>query len=169
MLIYEYILSLYPYFSFHEVAKTEFTESPNSYSIDIDLDRISSNEEYEIKIEEATGVHIPASKMRKLPAMSNDGTIQTPNGIRYKIINTKTKPSIKYIQYIQPDGNYALSGEAVKLPNGKFYNGKNGMILQQQEPNVFINEEFSIIADKEEIELQFLTSDTLDFDFGYIF
>jgi hypothetical protein len=158
MLIYEYILSLYPYFPFYEVPSTEFTESHNSYSINIDSDRISANEEYEIKIDEATGVNIPASKMRKLPAMSNDGTIQTPNGIRYKII-----------QYIQPDGNYALTGEAVKLPSGKIYKGRNGTILQQQEPNFFINEEFSVIADNEEIELQFLTSDTLDFDFGYIF
>jgi hypothetical protein len=81
-------------------------------------------------IDEETGEYKPVPGAARLPGMGDDGMFQTPNGIRYKMIHTKNNHT--GIQYIQPDGKYAVYGEAVRLPSGEVYKGKSGKILYQQ-------------------------------------
>jgi hypothetical protein len=136
--------------------------SDYEYPIDIDSE---PNNEYKFAVDEVTGVRIPLPGQKRPSEMTDDGTIQTPNGIRYKIVITKDIPSIEYIQYIQPDGKHANPGEAIKLQNGEVYRGKGGRILYQQEPIRLIYEQFPTNSVK--IGLEFKSIDDLDFDFGY--
>jgi hypothetical protein len=142
--------------------KTTSDISDYEYPIDIDSE---PNNDYKFAVEEVTGVRIPLPGQKRLSEMADDGTIQTPNGIRYKIVNTKDIPSIEYIQYVQPDGKHASPGEAIKLQNGEIYRGKGGRILYQQEPIRLTYEQSQTNSVK--IGLEFNSIDDIDFDFGY--
>jgi hypothetical protein len=105
-------------------------------------------------LDEETGEFRPIPGAARLPGMGDDGMFHTPNGIRYKMVNTKN--NYTGIQYIQPDGKYAVYGEAVRLPNGEVYKGKNGKIFYQQNLDTLTWSDFS----EDCVDI-----DNLDFDF----
>lgn len=106
-------------------------------------------------LDEETGEFrpVPGAPRLRLPGMGDDGIFQTPNGIRYKIVQTEN--NLPGTQYIQPDGKYAIYGEAVRLPNGEVYKGKSGKILYQQDLDKLILSDYPDCVD----------IDNLDFDF----
>jgi hypothetical protein len=184
MLNYEQFLSSYP-------RSVDFDNLPSPPSVDsqlpIDIDDESSGEiSYELTIDKLTGLIMPLVGSEKMPGMEYDGSFQTPNGIRYKVFDRREIDGTEYIQYIQPDGRDAIPGEAIKLPNGEVYRGKNNNILYQQEPSlseisiglyqgennnwdgqeISLSEETMEIQWPGQIELKFISIDEMDFDFG---
>jgi hypothetical protein len=107
-------------------------------------------------LDEETGEFRPVPGAARLPDMGDDRMLQKPNGIRYKIVNNKN--NCTGIQYIQPDGKYAIYGEAVRLPNGEVYKGKSGKIIYQPNLDTLTSSDFSDFED-------YVNIDDLDFDF----
>jgi hypothetical protein len=163
MLNYEQFLSSYP-------RSVDFGNLPSDPSLDyglpIDIDDESSGGiSYELTIDKLTGAIMPLAGSEKLPGMEYDGSFQTPNGIRYKVFNRREIDGTEYIQYIQPDGRDAIPGDAIKLPNGEVYRGKNNNVLYQQEP--VLSSEAIEVESPGEMELTFIGIDEMDFDFGF--
>jgi hypothetical protein len=162
MLNYEQFLSSYP-------QSVDFDNLPpfpedSGFPIDID-DESYGGIRYELTIDKLTGVVMPLAGSVKKPGMEYDGSFQTPNGIRYKVVDRREIDGTEYIQYIQPDGRDAIPGEAIKLPNGEVYRGKNNNILYQQEPAR--SPEAIEVESPGEMILTFIGVDEMDFDFGF--
>jgi hypothetical protein len=166
MMNYEYLLRFYPHFPNGDILN--MTTLDSEYPIDIDSDISSSSNGYKFAVDEITGVSIPMPGQIKSPVMDDDGIIQTPNGIKYQIINTRSTFPVEYIQYIQPDGRHATPGEAIKLPSGEVYRGKSGRVLYQQDPMISAEDENTLMSGETvEMVLEFYPIDDMEFDFGY--
>jgi hypothetical protein len=125
---------------------------------------IDDDSEEEFNIDEKTGELHQYNGIKKIPNMGIDGIFKTPIGIRYKIFFIRNTYSTIHIQYIQPDGKYASPGEAIKLPNGEVYKGKNNDILCQKE----VPETIDLLSENEVMEPgMFFSVEDLNFDFGY--
>jgi hypothetical protein len=162
MLNYEQFLLSYP-------RSVNFGNLPSFPIVDpglpIDIDDESSEAiSFKLTTDKSTGVVMPLEGSIIMPGMEHDGTFQTPNGIRYKVFDRRYIDGTEYIQYIQPDGRDAIPGEAIKLPNGEVYQGKNNNILYQQEPS--LSEEAMEVESPGEMVLTFIGIDEMDFDFG---
>jgi hypothetical protein len=103
-----------------------WTKHPNSVSVLLNFIPLP---QYDTTVDKETGIILPVIG-KNPPGMADDGMYKTPNGIRYKEIFKEGKIGR---QYIQPDGNYAKIGEAIRLPSGGVYqNKKKSKILYQE-------------------------------------
>ncbi|AFY91512.1 hypothetical protein [Chamaesiphon minutus] len=184
MLNYERFLTSYP--TPVDFDNLPLTPGVDSGCIDID-DESSGGIRYKLTTDKLTGLVMPQEESERMTGMESDGSFQTPNGIRYKVFNRIEIDGTEYIQYIQPDGREAIPGEAIKLPNGEVYRGKNNNILYQQEPmlseisigfyqgennnwdgqEISLSEETMDVERPGQVELKFIGIDEMDFNFGF--